>query len=172
MADEDADGMVTEDQLQEAIASWGGPLTSEEVSAWFDEMWMGYTHTDAAGNSVPVVDVWDFEAWFRDEEFKAEAARPTVGDLLRVALDTFADEDGNLDYWTVVHKIEDLLDQLAEDKKLTRSSYPDSLIEAWVKYQLNYIERVGYPSASVDQGVYAYTQGPRQPSSYDLLMPM
>ena len=71
-----------------------------------------------------------------------------------------ANDEGTLDYFSVVECVEDLLDQLAEDGKIQRSYYPDSKVERYVKYLMKYIASQEYPEASTDQAVFALTQGP------------
>ena len=75
-------------------------------------------------------------------------------------VNTLADDEGTLDYFSVVQKTEDLLDQLAEDGKIQRSYFPDSDVERYVKYLMKYIASQEYPEVSTDQAVYALTQGP------------
>ena len=39
MADSNGDWMITETEIQNAIVDWNAPLSPEEVTAWFDEVW-------------------------------------------------------------------------------------------------------------------------------------
>ena len=70
---------------------------------------------------------------------------------------TLANDGGDLDYFTVVQEVQDLLDKLAEDGKIQRSYYPDSSVERSVKYFMKYLATQEYPEVSVDQAVYALT---------------
>jgi len=79
-----------------------------------------------------------------------------------------ANDEGTLDYFSVVECVEDLLDQLAEDGKIQRSYYPDSDVERYVKYLMKYITSQEYPEVSADQAVYALTQGPLRVDSYNV----
>ena len=57
---------------------------------------------DDAGNEERYVNFWDFEAWYIDEEFYAARDQPAVKDFVQIAVDTLANNDGTLDYWSVV----------------------------------------------------------------------
>ena len=103
-----------------------------------------------------------------DEEFYAARDQPAVKDFVQIAVDTLANNDGTLDYWSVVQQLEDILDLLAEDGKIVRSYYPDSMVESYVKILMKYIANNEYPEVSTEQATYALTQGPKQLDSYDI----